>query len=40
MFCETTATVVRASIMASLILVAKATNRTYMVIRALLLAGV
>ncbi|MFT5037371.1 MAG: competence protein ComEC [Candidatus Azotimanducaceae bacterium] len=34
------ATVVRASIMASLILVAKATNRTYMVIRALLLAGV
>lgn len=33
------ATVVRASIMACLILIAKATNRIYMVLRALLLAG-
>lgn len=34
------ATVVRASIMAALILIARATNRIYMVMRALLLAGV
>jgi len=39
MFCRTTATVVRASFMALLVLLARATGRTYAITRALFIAG-